>query len=150
MAELKNIVMSLVALLFVATACVTVFSSALVNNVASGGTGTSVPFPLMNQSVAYTSQMTNFSAQLSNSTLAVSTQPDAANAFAGLLATSQAATAAVSLSFSSMTMLLSMIASVGVSLVPIGVPPIVFAFGALMIVITVAFAILQAVFKWNL
>lgn len=150
MADLKSIVMGLLTIMFVAASAVTIFSFAMTNNVANGGSGETVPFPLINQTEAYTSQMTTYSQQLSNSTLAVSTQPDAANAFAGLLATSQAATSAISLSFSSLSILLTIVASIGVSLIPLGVPPLVFAFGALMLVVVVVFAILTAVFKWNI
>jgi len=148
MAELKNIVMSVVALLFVASAIVTVYSYAIVNNATNGGSGSSIPFPLMNQTVAYTAQMTQFSQQLSNSTESASTQPSASNAFTGIGALSQAGTAAISLSFSSLSILITMIASVGTSLIPIGIPPIVFAFGVLSITIGLVFAILAAVFKW--
>lgn len=148
MADLKNIVMGVLTILFIATASVTVFSFALTNNISNGGSGSTVSFPLINQTAAYSAEMTNYSAQLSNSTAELAIKPDAANAFSGLVATTQAATSAVSLSFSSMSMLLTMIASVGVSLVPLGVPSAVVAFGALMITVTVAFAILAAVFKW--
>ena len=41
-----------------------------------------------------------------------------------------------------------MIASFAVSLGPMGVPSIVFAFGVLFIVVGIAFAILAAVYKW--
>ena len=150
MAELKNMVMSLLTLLFVASAIVTVFSFALVNNIASGGTGTSVPFPLLNQSIAYTNSMTTYSQELSNSTSQAATTPSASLSTlgGGVGAITQAGTAAISLSFNSMGMLVTMITSIGTTLTPLGVPPIVFAFGILMVVISITFAILGAVFKW--
>ena len=150
MAELKNMVMSLLTLLFVASAAVTVFSFALVNNIASGGTGTSVPFPLLNQTVAYTTEMTTYSSTLSNSTSQAATTPSASQSTlgGGIGAITQAGTAAISLSFNSIGMLITMITSVGTTLVPLGVPPIVFSFGVLFMVIGITFAILAAVFKW--
>ena len=149
MAELKNMIMSLLTLLFVASAIVTVFSFALVNNIASGGTGASVPFPLLNQTTAYTTDMTTYSQQLSNSTSQAATTPSASQSTlgGGIGAITQAGTAAISLSFNSIGMLVTMIASVETSLSP-WVPPIVFAFGKLMIIISIAFAILAGVFKW--
>jgi len=150
MAELKNMVMSLLTLLFVASAITTIFSFALVNNIASGGTGTSVPFPLLNQTTAYTTEMTTYSQQLSNSTSQAASTPSASLSTlgGGVGAITQAGTAAVSLSFGSIGILITMITSVGSTLVPLGVPPIVFAFGILTIVISITFAILAAVFKW--
>ena len=150
MAELKNMVMSLLTLLFVASAITTIFSFALVNNVASGGTGTSVPFPLLNQTTAYTTEMTTYSQQLSNSTSQAASTPSASLSTlgGGVGAITQAGTAAISLSFGSIGILITMITSVGSTLVPLGVPPIVFAFGILTIVISITFAILAAVFKW--
>jgi len=150
MSDLRGIVVGLIAILFIATASVTIFSNALTNNVASGGDGTTVPFPLQNQTTAFNSKMTTYSSQLANQTLDVSTQPDAANAFAGLLATSQAASTAISLAFDASGILFTLVASAGVSLVPLGVPAILFAFGALMVGVIVTFAILAAVFKWNI
>lgn len=150
MAELKNMVMSLLTLLFVASAITTIFSFALVNNIASGGTGSSVPFPLLNQSVAYTASMTNYSQELTNSTSQAASTPSASLSTlgGGVGAITQAGTAAISLSFNSMGMLVTMITSMGTTLAPLGVPPIVFVFGILMIVISITFAILSAVFKW--
>ena len=150
MAELKNIVTALLTLLLVATAAVTIFSFALTNNVESGGTGTSVPFPLLNQTTAYTTEMTTYSQQLSNSTYQASSVPSASQSTlgGGIGAITQAGTAAISLSFGSIGILITMISSVGTTLVPLGVPPIVFAFGILSIVIGITFAILGAVFKW--
>lgn len=150
MAELKNMVMAVIALLFVSAAVVSIYSQALVNNLASGGSGTDIPFPLANQTAAYTAQMTTFSQQLSNSTETASSTPSAGlgSLGGGIGAITQAGTGAVSLSFSSITILLGMIASFAVSLGPLGVPPIVFAFGVLFVVVGITFAILAAVFKW--
>jgi hypothetical protein len=150
MAELKNMVMGLLALLFVASAITTIFSFALVNNIANGGTGASVPFPLLNQTTAYTTDMTTYSQELSNATSQASTTPSASQSTlgGGIGAITQAGTAAISLSFNSMGMLVTMITSMGTTLAPLGVPPIVFDFGILTIVISITFAILAAVFKW--
>lgn len=148
MAELKNYVMSALALLFVASAAVSIFSFAVVNNVKNGGDGGTVAFPLLNQTAVYTSQMENYAQQLSNATQSASTQPAAANAFTGIGALSQAGTAAISLAFDSLGMLLLMIGSLGISLIPIGVPPIVMAFGIISLTVGMVFAILAAVFKW--
>jgi hypothetical protein len=94
--------------------------------------------------------MTNYSQQLSNSTSQAASTPSATSATlgGGIGAITQAGTAAISLSFNSMGMLVTMITSMGTTLVPLGVPPIVFTFGILTIVIGIAFAILSAVFKW--
>lgn len=148
MAELKNAVMGVVALLFMASASVTIFGFALANNAASGGAGTDVPFPLLNQTEVFTAQVTEYSQQLSNSTQSASSQPSASNAFTGIGALSQAGTAAISLSFNMMGILLAMIASVGASLTPIGIPPIVTVFAIISVTIGIVYAILAAVFKW--
>jgi hypothetical protein len=150
MAELKNMVMAVIALLFVSAAAVSIYSSALVNNLASGGSGTSVPFPLQNQTVAYTAQMTTFSQQLANGTDTAASTPSAGlgSLGGGIGAITSAGTGAISLSFSSITILLEMNSSFAVSLGPLGVPLIVFAFGVLYISVGITFAILASVFKW--
>ena len=146
MAELKNMVMSLLTVLFVAASTATVFSFAMTNNVESGGSGDSVSFPLMNQTAAYTTQMETYSQQLSNSTSQAAATPSAS--LGGIGAIGQAGSAAISLSFSSIGILITMISSIGTTLIPMGVPGIVFAFGTLSIIIGITFAILAAVFKW--
>ena len=150
MAELKNMIVGVIALLFVASVVVTIYSTALGNNIASGGSGTTVPFPLLNQTTAYNAQMTAFSQELSNSTSQAASQPSASlgSLGGGVGAITQAGTAAISLSFSSVGILITMITSMGVSLAPLGIPPIVFAFGITFITVTIVFAILAAVFKW--
>jgi hypothetical protein len=150
MAELKNTVMFLLAILFIATATVTIFSTALTNNIANGGSGSTVPFPLQNQTAGYNAQMTQYSQQLSNSTSQAASSPSSSLSTigGGVGAITQAGTAAISLSFNSMGILLMMITSIQTSLVPLGIPAVVFAFGTLAIVVGVTFAILAAVFKW--
>jgi hypothetical protein len=150
MAELKNYVMSVIAVLFIATAAVSIYAVALSNNLASGGSGTDVPFPLLNQTTAYTAQMNTFSEQMANSTLSAASTPSAGlgSLGGGIGAITQAGTGAVSLSFSSISILITMLSSFMVSLTPVGVPPIVFGFGILTVTVSIVFAILAAVFKW--
>jgi hypothetical protein len=150
MAELQNAVMAVIALLFVSAAVVTIYSSALSNNIASGGVGTTVPFPLAAQTDSWNAQMANFSQQLANQTETAAGQPSvgASAIGAGIGAVTTAGTGAISLSFGSITILLQMLSSFAVSLAPMGVPPIVFAFGVLSVSIGITFAILAAVFKW--
>ena len=143
-------VMAVIAILFVSSAIVSVYSVASTNNIASGGNSTSVPFQLQNQTVAYTAEMTTFSEQMANSTLTASSTPSSAlgSLGGGIGAITQAGTGAISLSFSSITILLGLVSTFGLSLVPLGVPPIVFVFGVLFISVGIVFAILAAVFKW--
>ena len=150
MAELTKSVMGIVALLFMASASVTIFSYAMVNNIANGGGGTDIPFPLLNQTTAYTEQMNTYAQQLSNSTSQAATTPSASLSTlgGGVGAITQAGTAAISLAFNSLSIVVTLIASAGATLTPIGIPPIVFVFGVISITIGIVFAILSAVFKW--
>jgi hypothetical protein len=150
MAELQNAVMAVIALLFVSAAVVSIYSSALANNILSGGTGTTVPFPLANQTDTWNTQMTTFSQQMANSTETAASAPSAGlgSIGGGIGAITTAGTGAISLSFGAISILLEMVSSFAVSLGPLGVPPIVFAFGVLTIAVGITFAILAAVFKW--
>ena len=149
MAELKSAVMGLLTVLFVATATVSLYSFALTNNTNNGGSGTTISFPLQNQIAGYKAQMNNYSSQLANATMSASDAPSASlSSIGGIGALTTAGTAAISLSFSAVGILITMVASVGVSLVPLGIPDFVFGFGILGIAIGIIFAILAAVFKW--
>ena len=148
MAELKNMVMTLIAVLFIASSIVTIYSVALTNNLNNGGSGESVPFPLINQTQAYTQQMDTFSRQLANGTETASTQPQGGSIQGGIGAITTAGTGAVSLSFGALSILLAMIGSLGVTFSALGIPGIVAAFGIIAISVGIVFAILAAVFKW--
>ena len=121
MAELKNYVMATIFLLFAATAMVTIYGTALVNYTNNGGNSTSTSFPLLNQTQGYTTQMDTFAQQLSNTTLSAADQPSASNAF-GIGALATIGTGAISLAFSTVTILIGMISSAGASLTAMGIP----------------------------
>ena len=153
MAELKNYVMAVIALLFVATVSISIYSTALVNNVASGGNSTNTSFPLLNQTKGYTEQMTNFSNDLAKSTYAASNTQDWVGALVGGIgAITQTGTGAIALTFSSINIMLGMMLSLTPTLGMIGIPSwiagFVVGFGMLAISVSIVFAVLAAVYKW--
>lgn len=148
MAELKNYVLALVATLFIATVAVSIYSTALTNNVASGGTS-SPSFPLLNETQGYTDQMTNFSNDLAKATYAASSTQDWTTAFVGGIgAIVQAGTGAIALTFSSIKILIGMMSSLIPTLGMMGIPGFVIGFGILAIAVSIVFAILAALYKW--
>jgi len=149
MAELKNYVMSVVALLFIATASVTIYSTALVNNIANGGNSTGTQFLLLDQTQNFTNQMSNFSDDLAKSTYAASSTQDWTTALvAGIGAITQAGAGANALTFSSINILIGMTSAIGPVAANVGVPGWVMGFGILSITIGIVFAILAALYKW--
>lgn len=149
MAELKNYVISVIMILFVATASVTMYSTALVNNIANGGNSTNTSFPLLNQTQSYTEQMTNFSNDLAKSTYSAGSTQDWVSALTGGIgAITQAGTGAISLTFSSINIMISMLTSLIPTLGMVGIPPFVIGFGILSITVGIVFAILAALYKW--
>lgn len=149
MAELKNYVMTVVALLFVATASVTIYSTALINNVANGGNSTTPEFALLNQTQGYTDQMSNFSTDLAKSTYAASSTQDWTTALvSGIGAITQAGTGAIALTFSSIKIMIGMVGSMGPLMGSFGIPGWVQGFAIMSITIGIVFAILAALYKW--
>jgi hypothetical protein len=149
MAELKTYVMSVIAILFVATASVTMYSTALVNNIANGGNSTNTSFPLLNQTALYTAQMTNYSNDLAKSTYAAGTTQDWVGSLMGGIGTiTQAGTGAISLTFSAINIMISILTSLVPTLGMIGIPSFILGFGLLSITVGIVFAILAALYKW--
>lgn len=148
MAELQNYVFAVLALLFITSGMTFIFSNAIINNVASGGNA-STTFPLLNQSIGFTNNMTIYSQQLANGTnTAAGVTSSPALLGGGIGAITTAGTGAISLAFNSVFILLGMLSTMGATVVPLGVPGIVVTYGLLFIVIGVVFSILAGVFKW--
>lgn len=151
MADLKNYVMAVIAILFVSTAMVTIFSTALVNNAANGGNSTNTSFPLMNATQGFTNKMTNFSNDLAKSTYSAGTTQDWVSSLTGGIgAITQAGTGAISLVFSSINIMIDILLLLPATLTMIGIPGINFVvgFGILSITVGIVFAILAALYKW--
>ena len=128
-----------------------IFSVGVTNNLASGGVGSSAEFPLANQTTIYTQQMSEFSSSVANATSDAGNQPAAADAFSGISELSQAGAQAATLSFSSLSMFITLIGSIQTTLIMVGIPPFVFTFAIIFISIGVVFAMLTAIFgigKW--
>jgi hypothetical protein len=149
MAELKNYVMAVLAIVFVSVVSVSIYSSALTNNLASGGSGTNMSFALLNQSAAYQEQMQNFSKDFSKSTSqAASTQTTGWDTLSGGIGMiTQAGTGAISLTLGSMGVLITMLGSLA-DMSALGIPPVVSTFGIIFVTLSIVFAVLAAVFKW--
>ena len=146
MAELKNIIVSVVFLLFIATAFVSMYSSAVQNNITNGGSGETVPFPLLNQTAAYTARMNNFSATMANATINAADSPTASTG--GLGVVTQVGAQALTLSIDSLGMLIGMISATMQTLGFFGLPPFVYAFGILAISVTFIYVLAGVVLKW--
>ena len=149
MADLKNYVMAVIAILFVATVSVSVYSTALAHNVANGGNSTNTAFPMLNQTQAFTNRMSNFSTGLSKSTYAASSTQDWVSALAGGIgAITQAGTGAISLTFGAIGVLIDMMMSLMFNSTMFGIPGWVITFGIMAITTSIVFAVLGALYKW--
>ena len=143
MAELKNLVVGFVFVLLVATVAVQIYAQAATN----GGYTNAPNFPMSAQIANYSAQTTNLTSSLATGTSSAASAPTAANAFTGIGALSQAGAQAITLTFSSLGMMLSMVVDAQMALGFI-IPPWVFGFGIISVSLVMVFAILAAVFKW--
>jgi len=136
-------VIGFIFVLLVATVCVQIYAQASV----TGGYTNAPDFPLASQIENYTADTNLMSQSLANGTSSTASTSTASNAFTGIGALSQAGSQAVSLTFASLGMMLSMIVSVQTAMAFI-IPPWVFGFGLIFVSLMMVFAILAAVFKW--
>lgn len=144
MAELKNMVVAFIFVLLVTTVAVQIYAQAASN----GGYTNSPAFPLSAQVANYTNRTYALTQSLSAGTSNVSAAPVASNVFTGIGGqTTQAGVQAVSLTFDSLGMMLSMIAT-SQSALGFIIPPWVFGYGLIFVSLIMVFAILAAVFKW--
>jgi hypothetical protein len=148
MADLSAYVITVIVILFIAAGSSSIFSIAMGNNVANGGVGQTIPFPLLNQTSTYNAQMTNMTNSMAEGTANMGSAATLSNAATGLGVLSQAGTQTILLAFSSLGILLGMIGSIALTLTAIGVPSFVFAFGFMLVSALLVFALLKAVFKW--
>ena len=142
MAELKNMVVGFVFVLLVTTISVQIYAQAATN----GGYTSAPTFPLSSQIANYTANTQNLTSSLANGTSSAAALPNPSNAF-GMGAIGQAGAQAITLTFESLGMMLSMIASAQTALGFI-IPPWIFGFGIIFVSMLMVFAILAAVFKW--
>ena len=147
MAELKNMVLTLVFVLLVGTALVSMYSVAVVNNVANGGVG--APDNNLNQTIAnYTAKMDTFKTTFTNATDAAGTAPVTDSASTAIGALSTAGAAAISVTWDSLGMMLGLLTTSANTVSFLGIPSYVLGYGLVFITLIMGFAILAAVFKW--
>ena len=147
MAELKNMILTLVFTLFVATAMIAMYSVAVSNSVANGGSG--VSDNALNASLTnYTNKLDTFQQVFANSTQSAAEAPATESPTAGIGSLATAGAAAVSVTWDSLGIMLGLISTSITTLAPLGVPAYVSGFGLVFVTLIMGFAILAAVFKW--
>lgn len=144
MAQLQQLILGLVVVLFVATGMVQILAYATI----AGGYAT-VDFPLAGKIEQYSNQTTQFSQTLANSTEATMKTPSTIDPLTGFSTLTVAGAQAVGLTFSSLGIMADIITLSGQTLSTMfGVPMWMFGFGILFISILITLVILGAVFKW--
>ena len=147
MAELKNMVLTLVFVLLVATAMMSMYSVSITNNVANGGGG--VPDNNLNQTIwNYSSKLDTFKNTFTNATDAAGTAPVTDSSATAIGALSTAGAAAISVTWDSLGMMLGLLTTSANTVSFLGIPSYVLGYGLVFITLLMGFAILAAVFKW--
>ena len=144
MAQLQQLLLGLVVVLFVATGMMQILAFATI-----AGGYTAVSFPLAGKIQQYSNQTTQFSQTLANSTEATMKTPSVIDPLTGFSTLTTAGAQAVGLTFSSLGIMVDIITMSATTLTTMfGVPMWMFGFGILFISILVTLVILGAVFKW--
>ena len=148
MAEIKNIVLSIVVVVFAANVFLYAYAKG-VENSAEYGAYPDVPANPINSSIlaAYNNKTQTFENFLANSTKSASTTPPTTDPL-GLGATLSAGGQAVALVFDSLGLMVAMIGEISKVFVAFGLPSFVYQFAVLFIGAGIILAILGAVYKW--
>lgn len=144
MAQLQQLLLGLVVVLFVATGMMQILAFATI-----AGGYTAVSFPLAGEIQQYSNQTTQFSQTLANSTEATMKTPSVIDPLTGFSTLTTAGAQAVGLTFSSLGIMVDIITMSAQTLTTMfGVPMWMFGFGILFLSILTTLIILGAVFKW--
>lgn len=147
MADIKNIVLAIITVVFMCNVLVYVYAQAVSNSTEYGSYPDVSSNPLTSKIAGYNNKTQEFETYLSNSTKSASTTPPSTDS-TGLGLTLSAGGQAVALVFDSLGLMTALAGEVSKAFISIGIPSFVVSFGILFIGGIVILAILGAVYKW--